>query len=459
MEENKHHLGIMELFDENSVEDLNRYLTSTHPGLVAEQLGTLSPAECWRILAKTPPLRRAAIFSHLTEDYQFELLTSLNRHDAAELLTDMPPDDRTDLFKRMPEDRRESILPAMAQAEREDIRRLASYKEGTVGAMMTSDYATLNSELSAAEAINRLRVEAPDKETIYYAYVIDSHRKLLGFVSLRDLIMAQPEAKIANIMHHDTICAKVDEDQESAARRLQKYDLIVMPVIDANEILVGIITHDDAFDIIIQEQTEDMEKLVAISGQHEAGVYLKTSPWRHFKNRVFWITGLAFVGIIAGVIVQHYESMLTILPMLAVFMPMLVDTGGNTGSQSATLVVRGIALQEIRAKDLWRVLAKEFQVSSLLALILSAIAFSRVFFFSGLQALPDGISLLRVGIAIALALGLQVISATLIGALLPMAANRFKLDPAVIASPALTTIVDITGLLLYFSIARAIIGI
>ncbi len=459
MEENKHHLGGLELAGENSGDDLNRYSEDTHPGLVAEQLETLPLNECWRLLSKTSPLRRAEIFSHLSEDYQFELLTSLNRQDAAQLLTDMPPDDRTDLFKRMPSVRRESILPVMAQVEREDIRRLASYKEGTVGAMMTSDYATLDPGLSAAAAINRLRVEAPNKETIYYAYVLGPGRQLLGFVSLRDLIMADPEEKIASIMHHDTICAKVDEDQENAARRLQKYDLIVMPVIDANGVLVGIITHDDAFDIIVQEQTEDMEKLVAISGLHETGVYLKTSPWGHFRNRVFWIIGLAFVGIISGVIVQRFESMLVLFPMLAVFMPMLADTGGNTGSQSATLIVRGIALQEIRPKDLLRVLAKEFQVSFMLAAILSGVAFGRVFFFGGSQTLPDGVTLLRVGSAIALALGMQVISSTLIGALLPMVASRFKLDPAVVASPALTTIVDITGLLLYFGIAKVIIGI
>lgn len=271
--------------------------------------------------------------------------------------------------------------------------------------------------------------------------------------------MADPKEKISNIMHRDAICAKVDEDQESAARRLQKYDLIAMPVVDAHDVLVGIITHDDAFDIIIQEQTEDMEKLVAISGLHEAGVYLKTSPWRHFKNRVFWISGLALIGIISGVIVQRFESMLAILPMLAVFMPMLADTGGNTGSQSATLVVRGIALQEIRTKDLLRVLAKEFQVSFMLAAVLAGIAFARVFLFTGSQPLPAGVTLFRVGSAISLALGLQVISSTLIGALLPMVANRFKLDPAVVASPALTTIVDITGLLLFFSITKAIIGL
>jgi len=459
MEENRQHPEAGQLVDESNADALNRFFEDPHPGLVAEQLETLPCGECWRLLSKASSLRRAEIFTNLSEDYQFELLTSLNRQDAAQLLTDMPPDDRTDLFKRIPEDRRESILPVMAQVEREDIRRLASYKEGTVGAMMTSDYATLDAGLSAAEAINRLRIEAPNKETIYYAYVLDQSRKLLGFVSLRDLIMARPEEKIASIMHHDTICATVEEDQEYAARRLQKYDLIVMPVIDASGALVGIITHDDAFDIIVQEQTEDMEKLVAISGMHEAGVYLKTSPWGHFKNRVLWIIGLAFIGIISGVIVQRFESMLALVPMLAVFMPMLADTGGNTGSQSATLVVRGIALQELGPKDLWRVLAKEFQVSFMLAMILSGVAFGRVFFFGSSQMLPAGVSLLRVGCAIALALGMQVVSATLIGSLLPMVASRFKLDPAVVASPALTTIVDITGLLLYFGIAKMIIGI
>ncbi len=435
------------------------FCEDSHPALVAELLGDLSYSKSWNALNSLPPLLRADIFTNLSEDYQTELLLSLGRQEAAQILTDMPPDDRTDLFKRMPEDRREAILPAMAHAEREDIRRLASYKEGTVGSMMTSDYATLDTRLTAAEAINRLRIEAPNKETIYYAYVLDPSRKLLGFVSLRDLILAKPDDKITDIMHYDTIYATVGEDQEIAARRLQKYDLIVMPVIDAQGVLVGIITHDDAFDIIVQEQTEDMEKLVAITGLHEAGVYLKTSPWGHFKNRVLWVMGLAVIGLISGMIVQRFEDMLALFPILAVFMPMLADTGGNTGSQSATLVVRGIALQEIRPRDMFHVLFKEFQVAVMLAFILAGVAFGRVLFFGSGQTFPGGMSLLRVGSAVALALGMQVISATLIGALLPMIAARFKLDPAVVASPALTTIVDITGLLLYFSIARMIIGI
>lgn len=440
-------------------EEITKFCEDSHPALVAELLQDLSFAKAWNVLKILPPLLRADIFTNLPEDYQIDLLVSMSRQDAARILTDMPPDDRTDLFKLMPEDRRSNILPAMAHAEREDIRRLASYEEGTVGSMMTSDYATLDAQLTAEQAINRLRVEAPNKETIYYAYVLDAQRKLLGFVSLRDLILARPDEKVTDIMHHDTIYAVVDEDQEIAARRLQKYDLIVMPVVDANGVLVGIITHDDAFDIIVQEQTEDMEKLVAITGLHEAGVYLKTSPWSHFKNRVFWVMGLAVVGLIAGMIVQRFEDMLMELTILAIFMPMLADTGGNTGSQSATLVVRGIALQEIKPRDILRVLGKEIQVAVMLACVLAVIAFGRVLFFGGGQTFPDGISLFRVGAAISLALGMQVISATLIGAMLPMIAARFKLDPAVVASPALTTIVDITGLLLYFSIARMIIGI
>ncbi len=264
----------------------------------------------------------------------------------------MSPDDRVDLLKRIPEERREAIMPAMAMAEREDIRRLSAYREGSAGAVMTSDYATLTSELTAAQAIERLRKEAPDKETIYYAYVLDNERHLIGFVSLKDLILARFHTRgSAPSCTGTSSIRQVDDDQEEAARKIQKYDLIALPVVNDAGALVGIITHDDAIDIITQEHTEDMEKLMAITGSHEARVYLRTSSWTHFKNRAVWIVGLAALEIVSGFIIHSYEHTLMSLMILALYMPMIADTGGNTGSQSATVVIRAMALGEIAPKD------------------------------------------------------------------------------------------------------------
>lgn len=450
---------LREMLAADDSEALRSFCESGHPAVIAEFISDLSGQEAWTVLLHAVPALRSEIFSHLDEDLQVEIIGSLRREEVARLLAEMSPDDRADLFKQLPEDLRESVLPALAQAEREDIRRLSSYSEGTAGAVMTSDYASLAPHLTAFQAIERLREVAPDKETIYYAYVVDDRRKLLGFVSLKDLIIARREARVSDIMHGEVIFSRVEDDQEDAARKIQKYDLIALPVLDGDDALVGIITYDDAIDVITQEHTEDMEKFMAIAGSHEAGVYLKTSAWVHFKNRAYWIVGLAALGLVSGVIIHRFEATLMKLLILALYMPMLADTGGNTGSQSATVVVRALALGEITPRDVARVLFKEFKISVLLAVILGVISWGKVMFLSQGAEIPAGFSLARIGGAIAIALGLQVVTATLIGALLPLGAARMKWDPAVVASPALTTIVDITGLLIYFTTARLLLGV
>ncbi|MDD2557292.1 MAG: magnesium transporter [Desulfuromonas sp.] len=437
---------------------LRDFYESRHPAIISELISGLAEEDIWPLIQHADKPLRAEIFSHLDEDLQVKIVGSLKSKDVASLMTDMPPDKRTDLFKELPETLQELVLPALAQAEREDIRTLSAHEEGTAGAVMTSAYATLSPELTTAQAIERLREVAPDSETIYYAYVLGDQRQLLGFVSLKKLILAHRAARIDEIMHKRVLFARVEDDQEEVARKIQKYDLLALPVINAQNALVGIVTHDDAFDIITQEHTEDMEKFMGIVGSHEDAAYIKTSVWGHFKNRYPWVVALAILGLVSGFIVQHFEGLLLQFAILAMFMPMLADTGGNTGSQSATLVVRALALKEITSKDVMRILGKEFQVALLLALLLGVIAFGRVFFFGGGSSMPDGFSLLRIASAISLALGLQVITSTLIGALLPLGASKLKLDPAVVASPALTTIVDITGLMIYFTIAKIMIG-
>ncbi|MFA5687943.1 MAG: magnesium transporter [Kiritimatiellales bacterium] len=336
---------------------------------------------------------------------------------------------------------------------------ISVYAAGTAGAAMTSSYATLLPEYTAVQAMGHLREVAPDKETIYYSYVVDQNRQLLGFVSLKDLILAPEQRRVDQIMHQDFIFCRVDDDQEDAARTIQKYDLIALPVVDSSNALAGIITYDDAIDIIVEEQTEDIEKFMAITGSHETAAYLKTSSRQHFKNRAGWLVLLAVLGLISGFIVQHFEGLLMQFTILAAFMPMLADTGGNTGSQAATLVIRALALREITARDSVKILYKEFKVSILLALLLSILTAVRVALYSGNANVPGNFSLVRMGFAISLALGLQVITSTLIGALLPLGAAKLKYDPAVIASPALTTIVDITGLAIFFFTVKIVMGL
>lgn len=452
-------IEIRDCLARNDVDALRKLCEEEHPALIAEYLADFEPTEMWAFLALLDRDTCAEIFSHLHPDTQIELAENLTKEQLASLVTEMPPDDRVDLLKQLPEEQVNAIMPAIDPEERADIRRLSGYAENTAGAIMTSDFITLPAEATAEQCIDKLRREASDKETIYYAYVLDAHEKLIGFVSLRDLILAHPAARVTLFMHHDPISVQVTEDQEVAARMVQKYDLIALPVVDEQERLVGMITHDDAFDVISQEQTEDLEKLMGITGEHENAAYMRTSPWQHFRKRVGWVIALAALGLVAGFIVEKFGEVIATVAILVTFMPMLADTGGNTGSQSATLVVRGLAIGEIRPRDIMRVLFKELLVALPLGLVLGVLAFGRVVLFTETGADLGGNSMTIVGLAIALALALQVVSATLFGAILPMAAAGLKLDPALVASPALTTVVDITGLLIFFTTVKIMLGL
>ena len=443
---------LRELMAAGDTAAIREFCAETHPETVAELLGGLEHAEIWQILHLLDVPLRAHIFSHFDLDMQVELATGQNRRQMARLLEEMPADDRADLVQMLDEKIRDDLLPLVAKAEREDIRKLAQYEEETAGAVMSTDYAVLRPDMTVEQAIEQLRMQAPEKETIYYIYVVDESRKLIGFVSLKDIIVARPGHRIRDLMHTDVIKAGVNDDQESLANKIEKYDLIAIPIVDDNDVIVGIVTHDDAIDIIRQEQTEDIEKLMAISGEHEITPYLKIPVLRHFRNRCGWIIGLGIVSMLAGLVIQQYEEVLIQFAVLATFLPMIADTGGNTGSQSATLVIRALALQEISLRDILHVVFKEIRVAFMLACIMGVIAFGRLLFFADGGAMPPGVTLNMLGLAVAVALGLQVLTSTLIGALLPLIAVFLRLDPAVVASPALTTFVDISGLLIFFAV-------
>ncbi len=449
---------IQELFKKN-FNALIDFCEENPPVEVAEVISALSSEEILKILRTIKnDKNKVEIFTYLPIDHQIQLSKILSKKELTFLITNMSHDDRVDLYKKMPDVIKEVLTRDLAKAEREDIIKLSSYREGTAGSVMTSDYAMLHPDLTINEAIEKLRKEAPDKETIYYAYVVDDNRKLIGFVSLKDLIISPSDFKVSDVMEDDVVSVNVNDDQEDVAKKIEKYDLIAIPVVDDNGILLGIVTHDDAFDIIRQEQTEDVEKLMGITGEHEVGVYLKTPSFVHFKNRITWIIILAFLGIITGMVVHKFENILQQLTILAVYMPMLADTGGNTGSQSATVVIRALALGEITNRDILKVLFKELKISLMIGIVLTIFVFMRVYIFTPVDKLPHMLSILNVATVIALALGIQTVTATLIGALLPLIVAKFKLDPAIIASPALTTIVDMTGLFIYFTMAQFLLN-
>ncbi len=443
---------LRELIAANDMAAIREFCAETHPETVAELLGGLEHPEIWRILHMLDTPLRAHIFSHFELDLQVELATGQNRRQMARLLEEMPADDRADLVRELDEKVRDELLPLVAKAEREDIRKLAQYEEETAGSVMSTDYAVLRPDMTVEQAIEQLRIQAPEKETIYYVYVVDENRRLIGFVSLKDIIVSKPGRQIKDLMHTDVIKANVNDDQESVAEQVEKFDLIAIPIVDNNNVIVGIVTHDDALDIIRQEQAEDIEKLMAISGEHETTPYLKISAWQHFRNRITWIFILGLISLFGGLVIQVHEELLLQFAVLTTLIPMLAATGGNTGSQSATLVIRALAVKEISGRDVLRVLSKEFMVALPLAMVMSLLAFGRLLLFADPGSVPPEASLMALGTAAAVALALQVLTSTLIGALLPLIAVFFKLDPAVVASPALTTIVDVSGLIIFFAV-------
>ncbi len=450
---------LRELLADGDAEKMREFCQATHPAMVADFLSGLTTDEIRKFLPCTEPHTRAEIFGYLEMEHQLELAAQLSRAELADIVSNMSHDERVDFIKRLPEPESAILMPAIAQAEREDIRKLASYPEGTAGAVMTSDYAHLSPELNAAEAIERLRLEAPDTETIYYAYVLDDRRRLAGIVSLKNLILASPRKLVKDLMYPDAVFARVDEDQEEVARKIEKYDLLAIPVISGDGALVGIVTHDDAFDIIREEQTEDMEKFMGLTGAVQEDDYLSVPAAVHFRRRAAWIVALAALSFLSGYIFQSFADTLGTMLILAFFMPMLVATGGNTGSQAATVVIRALALEQIGAADVIRVLWKELRISMMLSVLIVVVALVRIFLLSSGDEAASGFSPVQIATVVGIALGLQVISSTLIGAVLPLAASKAKLDPAVVASPALTTTVDITGLLIYFGTAKLLLGI
>ena len=331
---------------------------------------------------------------------------------------------------------------------------------------MTTAYATLQENMSVKEAIETLEVTKEDAEILARIYVVDENKRILGKVRLRDLTFNAWSTPIKDIMDHEKLAIRAEEDQEEALKMMLKYDMIALPVIDKTNQLLGIITHDDALEIQEEESTEDLEKAAAIAGERDEEGYLKSPVLSHFKRRAVWVFFLAIVAILSGLVILNYESLLDNVFILAVYMPMIVATGGNTGSQAATMVIRAMSLGEFTPSEFFRVVWKELRIGLALGALLGALIAIGSWVLITTFINPDALSSITgkhslndLVITVGIALTIQVSASTFIGAALPMMAKSCKLDPAVVASPAITTIVDVLGLLIYFGIASMMLGI
>ena len=412
---------------------------------IADLLALIEPKLAWQLLAHLP--NRSTIFAYLDPDSQVALAYVFPRAILAKIVGEMPSDERTDLYKRLSQDQRDVLLPALAQAKREDIRRLSAYEEGTAGALMSSDYATLGAEMTVAKALDALRLEAPDAETIYHAYVIDDARKLLGVVSLRVLILSSPEQLIKDIMVSSVISSDVNDDQEDVAKTVARYDLISLPITDASGALVGIVTHDDAMDVASDEATDDFHKSGGVSTM--VGRLKDVSITVLYRKRVFWLVFLVFGNLLSGLSIANFEDVIAANLVLVFFLPLLVDSGGNAGSQSATLMVRALATGDVVMRDWFSLLGREALVALLLGATM-AVAIALIGYVRG-----DA----TVSLVLALSMLCVVMIGSVIGMSLPFILNKLGFDPATASAPLITSISDASGVLIYLFIASRFLPI
>ncbi|WP_205341867.1 magnesium transporter [Denitrificimonas caeni] len=432
-------LVLSDAIKNNQFDNALAAIKSLRPVDLADVLEQLDPALCWRLLERLA--NRAEVFTYFEPEQQVRLAREFPRATLAEIVSEMPADERTDLFKRFDQNQRDTLLPALAQAEREDIRKLSAYVEGTAGALMTSDYAMLKKDMTVAESMASLRNEAPDAETIYQAYVIDDNRKLLGVVSLRDLILADVGRSIKDLMISDVVSGQVAEDQEDIAKKIARYDLLALPITDEDGVLVGIVTYDDAMDVASDEVTEDIHKSAGVSTV--IGNLKDASIGLLYRKRVFWLILLVFGNLFSGAGIAHFEDIIAANLVLVFFLPLLVDSGGNAGSQSATLMVRALATGEVVMRDWLYLIGREALVALALGCTMAA-AVSVLGYIRGDET---------IALVLALSMVTIVMIGCMIGMSLPFVLSKFNFDPASASAPLITSVCDAVGVVIYLFIA------
>ena len=411
---------------------------------IASLLSTLSDKELALAFRLIPKDKAAEVFSNMDTSMQTYLVTMFTEKELKELLDDLYMDDTVDMLEELPANLVKRILATVSASDRSMINQLLNYPEDSAGSIMTTEYVDLREEMTVGQAMAHIKKTGIHKETIYTCYITE-RRKLVGIVSAKDLMTTDDNVPIKDLMETEIISVYTHADQEQVAQLFTKYDLLALPVIDQDGRMVGIVTFDDAMDVMVDEATEDITKMAAINPSEKT--YFETSALQHAKNRIPWLLILMFTSIITGTIITRYENAFAAIPLLVSFIPMLMDTGGNCGSQSATLIIRGIALDEIRFTDLFKVMFKEFRISLIVGAFLAVANGVRIF-----------IQYHNPGLAVVIACSLMgtVIMAKLVGCILPLLAKKVNLDPAIMASPLITTLVDTFSILIYFNIATVL---
>lgn len=412
---------------------------------IASLLSELSDKELALAFRLIPKDKAAEVFANMNNSLQTYLVEIFTEKELKELLSDLYMDDTVDLLEELPANLVNRILDAVTPLDRRLINQLLNYPDDSAGGIMTTEYVDIHKTMTVAQTLAHIRETGIHKETIYTCYVTDK-RRLIGIVSAKDLLTADDAVCIQDLMETEIISVDTHTDKEEVAQLFTKYDFLALPVLDQDSRMVGIVTFDDAMDVMVEEATEDITKMAAMNPSEDT--YFETSVFRHAKNRIPWLLVLMLSATITGTIITKYENAFAAIPLLVSFIPMLMDTGGNCGSQSSTLIIRGIALGEIQFRDIFKVISKEVRVSLLVGAVLALADGIRIYFMYQNN--------LELAIVIAVSLMGTIIISKLVGCILPLLAKKIGLDPAIMAAPLITTVVDTCSILIYFNIATLI---
>ncbi|HEY8532044.1 MAG TPA: magnesium transporter [Limnochorda sp.] len=442
---------LLRLVNERAFPELKKHLQNLSTYDAADLLEELPPtvrAVAFRLLEKD---RAIEVFEYLERDAQQELLASLHDHEVVQILEEMSPDDRTRLLDEMPAKVAKRFLAQLSPEERRIATLLLGYAPNSAGRLMTPEYVSIQENLTAAQALEKIRRVGLEKETIYSIYITDSGRHLRGVVSLRDLVLADPNRPVGELAARDVISVSTDTDQEAAARLVSEYDLLALPVVDREGRLVGVITVDDAMDVLEAETTEDFQRFAAMTPDAGGGDrYYGLRPTQRVARRLPWLLGLLLFNSVSGLIIATFESTLQAAIALTFFIPLIMATGGNTGSQAATVTVRALATGELTSREFWRALRGELLTGAILGVVLAAVAWTMAYVRTGESFL---------GLAVAMALAATVVVSGLVGAGLPFLLRVLRIDPAVASAPFITSVGDVISLILYFFTARALLNL
>ena len=449
--------ALLKMLDEKKYATLRDILVTMNPSDVAGLFDGLEEKQIPVMFRLLPKEQAAETFVEMEPEAQQLLIQGFSDNELREVLDELYVDDAADLVEEMPANVVRRILTQADPEMRSSINQILRYPENSAGALMTMEYVSLRPDMTVEESILRIRRQGVDKETIYTCYVLSKDRTLLGIVTVKDLLLAESDdTEIQEIMTENVISVTTQDDQEEVAKMFSKYNFLALPVVDTEKRMVGIVTFDDAMDVMEEEATEDMEIMAAMTPSEKS--YLKSSPFDLYKHRIPWLMLLMVSATFTGMIISSFESALALLPALTAFIPMLMDTGGNCGSQSSVTVIRALSLDELELSDVLTVLWKEVRTAVLCGVSLAAVCFLKVLLVDRLLMGNTSISL-SVDLVICLALAVTVVMAKIVGCTLPLLAKRLGFDPAVMASPFITTIVDALSLLVYFLFAKTILGL